>query len=84
MSKPEANFPTPTRIRGRLFFERVAIENYKRALLGLPLLERDPREPIELVSAIQVAEEFGRHRRTIGRRILDAQRPAASEGAEAA
>jgi hypothetical protein len=78
MSKLEPEIPTPTRIRGRLYFERLAIENYKRRLLGLPLLERDPREPIELVSAIQVSEEFGRHRRTIGRRILDAQRRAAS------
>jgi hypothetical protein len=78
MSKLDPEIPTPTRIHGRLFFERHEIENYKRRLLGLPALERDPREPIELVSAIQVSEEFGRHRRTIGRRILDAQRRAAN------
>ena len=74
MSKPE--FPTPTKIRGRLFFDRHDIENYKRGILGLALFERDPKAPIELVSAIQVAEEMGRHRRTIGRRILEARRAA--------
>ena len=66
-------FPTPIKIRGRNFFERIAIENHKRELAGLPLLERDPKAPIEFVSAIQVAEEFGRHRRTIGRRIVEAR-----------
>jgi hypothetical protein len=76
MSK-EPEFPTPTRIGRRLFFDRHVIENYKRELLGLPLLERDPREPIEFVGAIQVSEELGRHRRTLGRRILAAQRTAA-------
>ena len=58
MSKLEPEIPTPTRIRGRLFFERLGWENYKRLLLGLPALERDPREPIELVSAIQASEEL--------------------------
>ena len=73
MSQPSPEFPAPTRIRRRLFFERHEIENYKRRLLGLPALERDPREPIELVSAIQVSEELGRHRRTIGRRIAESK-----------
>jgi hypothetical protein len=83
MSK-EPEFPPPTRIGRRLFFDRHVIENYKRELLGLPLLERDPRAPIELVPALQLSEELGRHRRTIGRRILDAQqRRASASGAQA-
>lgn len=76
MSKPE--FPTPTKIRGRLFFDRHEIENYKRGCLGMPLLERDARAPIELVSAVQVSDELGRNRRTIGRRILESQRAVAA------
>jgi len=69
MSKPEC--PAPTNIGGRLYFERHEIENYKRALLGLPLLERDPRVPIELVPAGRFAEELGRSRRTLGRRLAE-------------
>ena len=73
--------PAPTRINGRLFIERHQFENAKRAALGLPLLERDPTAPIELVPASTVAEELGRHRRTIGRRFLESQR-ARAEAAE--
>jgi len=72
MSK-EPEFPAPTRIRRRLYFDRHEIENYKRRILGLPALERDPKTPIELVAANQVSEELGRHRRTIGRRIAESQ-----------
>jgi len=79
MLKPE--FPAPTKIRGRLFFDRHEFENYKRGLLGLPILERDPRAPIELVSANQVSDELGRHRRTIGRRVLEIQRRTAGSHA---
>jgi hypothetical protein len=68
MSTPP-DFPTPTRIRGRLFFDRHAFENFKRKLLGLEPLERDPKAVIELVPAGQAATELGRHRRTLGRRI---------------
>jgi hypothetical protein len=64
---------TPVRINRRLFFDRHELENAKRRVLGLPLLERDPTAPIELVPAPQVAEELGRSRRTIGRRIREAQ-----------
>lgn len=78
MSTPE--FPTPTRIRGRLFFDRHSFENYKRRLLGLPPLERDPKAPIELVPANRVSEELGRNRRTIGRRIAESKNTAAVDG----
>ncbi len=79
MSKPQ--MPAPTKINGRIFYERHGTENYKRALLGLPPLERDPRAPIELVPANIFAAELGFHRRTLGRRILEAQRAAASDEA---
>jgi hypothetical protein len=65
------DFPTPTRIRGRLFFDRHVFENFKRQLLGLEPLERDPKAVIELVPAGQAATELGRHRRTLGRRIVE-------------
>jgi|HubBroStandDraft_6_1064221.scaffolds.fasta_scaffold2408012_2 hypothetical protein len=68
---PEPEAPKPVRLGKRLFFDRHEVENYKRRLLGLPLLERDEREPIELVSARQFSEELGRSRRTLGRRIYD-------------
>jgi hypothetical protein len=68
----------PTRINGRLFFERFELENCKREILGLPKLDRDPTAPIQLVPAGQVAEELGRHRRTIGRLIVESQRATAS------
>jgi hypothetical protein len=76
MSKPE--FPTPTKIRGRLFFDRHEFENYKRGCLGMPFLERDELTPIELVSAVQASHELGRNRRTIGRRIRESQAAAAA------
>jgi hypothetical protein len=72
MPELEPKFPTPTRIRGRLFFDRYEIERFKRALLGLPALERDPKAPIELVTANQFSAEIGRHRRTLGRRVKHA------------
>ncbi len=70
MSKP--NFPSPTRINGRLYWERAEIENYKRALLGLPPAERG--STVELVPASVVGRECGIGRRTIGRRIAAGQR----------
>ena len=69
-------FPTATRIRGRIYFDRFEVERFKRALLGLPALERDPRAPTELVTANQFSEELGRHRRTLGRRLVESQRAA--------
>jgi hypothetical protein len=82
--RPKLELPEPTRINGRLFFERLELENAKRQALGMPLLERDPTAPIELVPAPRVAEELGRHRRTVGRRIVDARRRAGAEPTEAA
>jgi hypothetical protein len=40
--RPKLELPEPTRINGRLFFERLELENAKRQALGMPLLERDP------------------------------------------
>jgi hypothetical protein len=68
MSTP-SDFPAPIRHAGRLVWDRHAIENYKRAMLGLPPLERDSEATIKLVTAKQLAEELPFGRRTLGRRV---------------
>jgi hypothetical protein len=62
-------FPAPYRHAGRLMWDRHNVENYKRALMGIPPVERDPNAPIHFVTAKQLAEELPYGRRTIGRRI---------------
>ena len=66
-----AEFPTPVRINGRLYFHRQALENYKRALLGLSPLADGPHAKVEIVPAAEAAAEFGVGRRTLGRRIAN-------------
>lgn len=78
----EPNFPRPIRMRGRLFWRRSELENYKRRLVAAAT-GAEPQEPnsdqIEIfVPSDQVAREFGFGRRTLGRRIR------ASLGPEAA
>jgi hypothetical protein len=68
-STPE--FPAPLRLNGRLFFDRHAIENFKRAAFGLPPEERTSE--IKLIPAGQVAKEFGFARRTLGRRVAESE-----------
>jgi hypothetical protein len=63
------DFPAPHRHNGRLMWERHSVENYKRALMELPPLERDPHAPIVFVTAKQLGEELPYGRRTIGRRV---------------
>jgi hypothetical protein len=68
-------FPLGKRILGRVYFRRYDLECYKAALLGI-----SPPQPTgveELVSAVQVAKEFGCHRLTIGRRLKEAEFAAA-------
>ena len=65
----KVEFPAPFRHGGRLVWDRLAIENHKRALMGLPLIERDPQAPIVLVTAKQLATELPYGRRTLGRRV---------------
>jgi hypothetical protein len=65
----QVDFPTPIKSNGKLFFARHEIEAHKRVLLGLPSIDHHPHEPILLVGAVQVAAEFGVHRRTLGRRV---------------
>ena len=65
----EESFPAPTRIRGRLFFDRDEVENYKRAVRGLDPIERDPSTPIQFVKAQQVSDELKICRRTLGRHV---------------
>lgn len=67
--RDKADFPTPSRMNGRLYFDRYAVENYKRQMVGLGPVERDPRQPIVFIDATTVASEFGVCRRTIGRMI---------------
>src|SRR4051794_40236066 len=74
-------FPEPIRRNGRLFFIDRQIENYKRALAGLPLLPDDPNAPIKFRAAGDVASDFGFGRRTLGRRI--AKRNETATGAAA-
>jgi hypothetical protein len=66
------------RIRGRLYFKRSDIDRYKAALvahaLGTAAAERPIPDVDPLVSARNVGDEFGVGRRTIGRRLKDAQR----------
>jgi hypothetical protein len=66
-------FPLPVRQRGRLFFWRSKVEEYKRALAGLPPKAPDPDLVDVLVPAVALAAEFGVGRRTIGRRIAEAE-----------
>jgi hypothetical protein len=63
------DFPSPFRHAGRLIWDRHAIENYKRILMGLLPAERDPQAPIVFVTAKQLTEELPYGRRTIGRRM---------------
>ncbi len=74
-------FPEPIRRNGRLYFVDRAIENYKRALAGLPLLPEDPTAPIKFRTAADVAADFGFGRRTLGRRIAKSTNNAASDAA---
>jgi hypothetical protein len=69
-------FPAPITKNGRRYFIRHQLENYKRALAGLPLIDENNVSVIELVPAPQAAEELGQSRRTLGRRM----RNAADEG----
>ena len=62
-------FPAPTRQCRRLYWARHEIEAYKCRLFGLPVLERDPADPIVLVSASQLKAELPFNRTTLGRRI---------------
>jgi hypothetical protein len=65
------DFPSAFRLNGRLMWERHGIENYKRILMGLEPVERDPQTPITFVSAKQLTEELPFGRRTLGRRVKD-------------
>jgi hypothetical protein len=63
------DFPAPFRHGGRLVWDRHDIENYKRSLMGLAPVERDPQAPIVFVTAKQLADELPYGRRTLGRRV---------------
>jgi hypothetical protein len=62
-------FPAPLRLNGRLVWDRHVVESYKRSLMGLPPVERDPQQPIMLVTAKQLAAELPFGRRSLGRRV---------------
>jgi hypothetical protein len=68
MSK-QTEFPIPASIGSRLFFDRYEVENYKRALMRLAPIDRDPAAPIVFVTAQQISHELQIDRRTLGRRI---------------
>jgi hypothetical protein len=50
-------------------WERHGIENYKRILMGLEPVERDPQVPISFVTPKQLTAELPFGRRSLGRRI---------------
>jgi hypothetical protein len=56
-------------MNGRLYFDRYAVENFKRQLVGLSPVARDPHEPIRFIDATTVAGELGVCRRTVSRLI---------------
>jgi hypothetical protein len=54
ISPTTPEFPTATRIRGRIYFDRFEVERFKRALLGLPALERDPSSLSDLTPSLRL------------------------------
>jgi len=75
-STPE--LPAPFRHSGRLMWDRHEVENFKRALMGLAPLERDPHAPIVFVTAKQLTSELPYGRRTLGRRVRALETASAS------
>jgi hypothetical protein len=65
----QPEFPAPIRFGGRLRFDQHEHENYKRALAGLPAVERARAEPIRFVDASAVCADLAIDRRTLGRRV---------------
>ena len=62
-------FPAPCRIGGRLRFEHHQLENYKRALAGLPPRERGADQQVRFITATTVCSDLAIDRRTLGRRV---------------
>ena len=62
-------FPSPFRFGSRLRFDHHEHENYKRALAGLPPVERGEGERIRFVDASAICSDLAINRRTLGRRI---------------
>jgi hypothetical protein len=67
-------FPAPYRLNGRLVWDRHEVENYKRSLMGLGPVERDPSATIVFVPAAQLTSELPYGRRTLGRRVRGRER----------
>jgi hypothetical protein len=65
----QPEFPTPIRFGGRLRFDHHEHENYKRALAGLPPVERREAEPIRFADASAVCADLAIDRQTLGRRV---------------
>jgi hypothetical protein len=65
----QLEFPMPIRFGGRLRFDHHEHENYKRALAGLPAIERPEAEPIRFVDSSAVCADLAIDRRTLGRRV---------------
>jgi hypothetical protein len=76
------DFPAPFRLNNRLVWDRFDVENYKRALMSLAPVERDPQTPITFVTARQLEAELPYGRRTLGRRVKGREK-AASESVAA-
>jgi hypothetical protein len=66
---PELPAPCRDPRSQRLFWDAFEVENYKRALLNMPPLERDPSEPIKLLTSRDLEAQLPFGRRTIARMV---------------
>ena len=69
-------FPKAVRNNGRVYFLKSQVEDYKAALAGLPPKEFEG--PDIFLTAKQLALELGVGRRTVGRRIVEAEASSAA------
>ena len=80
----DVQFPAPFRHNGRLVWDKFEWENYKRGVLGLAPLERDPAATIIFISAKQLEADLPVGRRQIGRYVKGRIRELSPARAEAA
>ena len=79
LQRSEPRFPPVHFLKGRGYIFRSALNRYKAELqafaLGAEPVAPPSIDPDPLVPLMRVADELGVGRRTIGRRIVESQRP---------
>jgi hypothetical protein len=75
MTSPQ--FPRPIYREGRLLFLEYEAQDYLRALAGLPILKRNEKDAIRLITAAKFARDMGSSRRTVNRRLREIEKSAA-------